>query len=121
MQLTYRFSELHLCHHTDNYFIPFQVLTKFRSISSGDLVTYSEVLKLNLSEFIYNEELKKAGFEILENTTDEITDTVKKWNILLKMESTKKTIQIIFKKNLMKIILINLIITLNIQKFLVVF
>ena len=63
MQLTYRFSELHLCHHTDNYFIPFQVLTKFRSISSGDLVTYSEVLKLNLSEFIYNEELKKAGLK----------------------------------------------------------
>ncbi len=78
------FSELHLCHHTDNYFIPFQVPKKFRSISSGDLVTYSEVLKLNLSEFTYNEELKKAGFEILENTTDEITDAVKEMEYFIK-------------------------------------
>tara|TARA_B100000579_G_scaffold355198_1_gene310450 strand:+ start:4511 stop:5809 length:1299 start_codon:yes stop_codon:yes gene_type:complete len=84
------FSELYRHHHIDSKFIPFYIPKKFRSISSGTILTYSEVLKLNLSEFTFQEELKKTGFEIIENTKDEILDAIKEMDYFLKHGKSKE-------------------------------
>ncbi len=77
------FSELYRHHHIDSRFIPFYIPKKFRSISSQNILKYSEVLKLNLSELTFEEELKKVGFEVIENTKDEILDAVKEMDYFI--------------------------------------
>jgi len=75
--LLINYSELFICKNTDSYYVPIFIPKKFKSIKSGDLLTYSEVLDLKLSEYIYEEDLKNAGFEVIENTESEISDAVK--------------------------------------------
>ena len=75
--LIINFSELNRFGHIDSYYYPLYIPKKFRSLKTGSLITYKEVLDLKLSEYIFNDELERAGFKIEENTRSEITEAVK--------------------------------------------
>jgi putative glycosyltransferase (TIGR04372 family) len=75
--LVVNFSELFAFNHLDTPYIPIVIPKKFKSIKGSDLLTYSEVLDLKLSEYHLEDDLNKAGFEIIENTASEISDAVK--------------------------------------------
>jgi len=76
-RLMINFSELYAFDHIDSHYTPILLPKKFRSIESKNLLTYSEVLDLELSRYLYEDDLKNAGFEVIENTESEIYDAVK--------------------------------------------
>lgn len=50
---------------------------KFKSLSTGKFIPYSDVLKLRLSEYQYLDDLNKDGYDCINNTEEEILDAVK--------------------------------------------
>ncbi len=50
---------------------------KFKNLATGEFIPYSDVLKLNLSNCNYLEDLNKKGFDCVSNSAEEILEAVK--------------------------------------------
>ena len=57
---------------------------KFKSLSTGKFIPYSEVLKLRLSEYQYLEDLNNNGYDCVNNNEEEILHAVKEIDFFYK-------------------------------------
>ena len=71
-RLYINFAEISKINISDNYYTPFIMLKKFRSLETNKLIHYSEVLEKRLSNFFFVKDLNKFGYDIVDNNDDEI-------------------------------------------------
>jgi putative glycosyltransferase (TIGR04372 family) len=57
---------------TNDLFIP----KKFKSLSTGKFIPYSDVLKFNLSNYHYLDDLNKDGYDCVSNSEEEIFSAI---------------------------------------------
>ena len=68
---------------SDSLYTPFILPKKFKKINSKEYLPYSEVLKKGLSKLTYIDELNKCGYDIEDNSEDEILNATKEMNFYL--------------------------------------
>ena len=68
---------------SDSLYTPFILPKKFKKINSKEYLPYSEVLKKGLSKLTYIDELNKLGYDIEDNSEDEILNATKEMNFYL--------------------------------------
>lgn len=76
-------SEIHALNFIDSFYKPLIVLKKFKSLKTGDYLPYSVVLEKKLSEVNYIEQLNEMGFDIEDNSNDEILNATKEMNYFI--------------------------------------
>ena len=91
---------------SDSLYTPFILPKKFKKINSNEYLPYSEVLKKGLSELTYIDELNKLGYDIEDNSEDEIFNATKEMNFYLENNdylnydsSLEKKFNTLLKKN----------------------
>ena len=78
---------------------------KFKSLSTGKFIPYSEVLKLNLSQYHYLSDLNKDGYDCVSNSEEEIFSAIKEIDFFYKkkkhlddgMDYLNKKFRLIYK------------------------
>jgi putative glycosyltransferase (TIGR04372 family) len=60
-----------------DYDIDLFIPKKFKSLSTGKFIPYSDVLKLNLSKYMYLDDLNKDGYDCVSNSEEEIFSAIK--------------------------------------------
>tara|TARA_Y100001970_G_scaffold294347_1_gene451160 strand:- start:18566 stop:19807 length:1242 start_codon:yes stop_codon:yes gene_type:complete len=65
-------SEIHSLYTKDSIYYPLILLKKFKSLETGEYVTFSQVLEKKLSKIEHINELNKIGYEVEDNSEEEI-------------------------------------------------
>ena len=71
-RLYINFSGIYNINISDSYYTPFIMPKKFKSLKSGKLISYSEVLEKKLSNFLFVKDLNEFGYDIIDNDNEEI-------------------------------------------------
>ena len=82
-RLYINFAQIFSINLTDSLYTPFILPKKFKKINTNEYLSYSEVLKKGLSELTYIDELNKFGYDIEDNSEDEILNATKEMNFYL--------------------------------------
>ncbi len=69
--------DIHRLYTKDNKFCPFIILKKYKSLKTGEYLHYSEVLEKGLSEKTLLRDLNDIGYDIEDNTDDEVLEACK--------------------------------------------
>lgn len=82
-RLYINFAQIFSINLSDSLYTPFILPKKFKKINTNEYLSYSEVLKKGLSELTYIDELNKFGYDIEDNSEDEILNATKEMNFYL--------------------------------------
>ena len=106
-RLYINFAQIYSIDLTDSIYTPFIMLKKFKLLNNGEYLPYSVVLEKKLSEIIYLSDLNKLGYDIEDNSEEEILNATKEMNFFLKNKDylnydsflDKKFNKILYKHN----------------------
>ena len=82
-------ADIHAVHAHSETYIPLMIPKKFKNISNNKLLNFSEVFKLKLTEFTYERDLNKFGYQSVSNSTIEIMDAIFEMNNLIDQKKNK--------------------------------
>lgn len=77
------FSHVSIIKLADSIYTPFILLKKYKNLKTGEYVPYSIVLEKKLSEVMFISKLNNLGFDIEDNTQEEILGAVKELDYYL--------------------------------------
>tara|TARA_B100000886_G_C20425676_1_gene493864 strand:+ start:316 stop:1524 length:1209 start_codon:yes stop_codon:yes gene_type:complete len=82
-RLYINFAQIFSINLSDSIYTPFILPKKFKKLDTNKYLPYSVVLKKKLSEITYVDELNKLGYDIEDNSEDDIFNATKEMNYFL--------------------------------------
>ena len=82
-------SDLHAIGEGTETHTPLMIPKKFKKLSNNKLLSFSKVFELKLTEFIYEKDLNKFGYQSVSNSSVEVSDAIFEMNNLIDQKKNK--------------------------------
>lgn len=82
-------ADIHAIHAHAETYIPLMIPKKFKKLSNNRLLNFSKVFELKLTEFHYEKDLNKFGYQSVSNSPIEIMDAIFEMNSLVDQKKVR--------------------------------